>query len=271
MEVYNNTFIDNQNYTWPIMSRGGSCVIFSNTAVGFNNFCGFFNYRNTDPFQPWSGVTGINPWDSNDPTLYLSGTHGGANNSTTLVVSGANWTANQWVGYTVNNTNSGRFSIITGNTANTISTHSPKDLSAMTFNTGDHFTIYKCIYALDQVGRGSGDLVQGDGPPYGWIANLATGQANWPRESAEPCYVWGNTLNGNVGTANNSGYPNIQENRDFFNNTAKPGYTPYVYPHPLTGMTNSSGSNTNSNGGGGTTNNAWPSPPTGLKVINHTP
>ena len=26
----------------------------------------------------------------------------------------------------------------------------------------------------------------------------------------------------------------IQENRDFYNDTPRPGYTPYVYPHPLT-------------------------------------
>jgi hypothetical protein len=51
-------------------------------------------------------------------------------------------------------------------------------------------------------------------------------------------YVWGNTLNGvpiNIG----SGYPNIQENRDFFNGIPKPGYTPLVYPHPLAAVQNS--------------------------------
>jgi len=26
----------------------------------------------------------------------------------------------------------------------------------------------------------------------------------------------------------------LQENRDFYNDRPKPGYTPYVYPHPLT-------------------------------------
>jgi hypothetical protein len=30
--------------------------------------------------------------------------------------------------------------------------------------------------------------------------------------------------------------PTMQENRDFYNNTPKPGYKPYIYPHPLTGL-----------------------------------
>ena len=34
VEVYGNTFIDNNNYDWPTMLRGGTGVIFSNTATG---------------------------------------------------------------------------------------------------------------------------------------------------------------------------------------------------------------------------------------------
>jgi hypothetical protein len=38
-------------------------------------------------------------------------------------------------------------------------------------------------------------------------------------------------LNGSV-TPISCGYPNIRENRDFYN-SPKPGYTPLPYPHPL--------------------------------------
>ncbi|HEY4952008.1 MAG TPA: hypothetical protein VII71_01320, partial [Verrucomicrobiae bacterium] len=65
------------------------------------------------------------------------------------------------------------------------------------------------------------------------VVNSKTGTAGWPHEVSEPLYVWGNTLNGNP-TGLSSGYPNIQENRDFFNNTPKPGYVPFTFPHPLT-------------------------------------
>lgn len=47
-------------------------------------------------------------------------------------------------------------------------------------------------------------------------------------------YIWNNTYNGSLVKAkvNSSDTNVIQENRDFFS-TQKPGYTPYIYPHPL--------------------------------------
>lgn len=78
---------------------------------------------------------------------------------------------------------------------------------------------YPC---LDQVGRTSD--TDGDG-----IQEL------------EPLYEWNNTINGeNVdvsisdhGCDNPSIYDHIQEGRDYFNDTPRPGYVPYVYPHPI--------------------------------------
>jgi hypothetical protein len=150
-----------------------------------------------------------------------------------LVVSTAKWTVTQWAGYTVNDTNTGRYCLIVGNTSNTMIMEYPKDLAPITFATGDHFTIYHCYPALDQVGIGSGDLLVGDGPPYGLLYNATTGTNTWPHQISEPLYVWGNTLNG-ANAEIGSGYPNILVNRDFFNDTVKPGYTPFTYPHPLT-------------------------------------
>jgi hypothetical protein len=59
-------------------------------------------------------------------------------------------------------------------------------------------------------------------------------------QSHEPLYEWNNTINGEnmdislfnyFGCSTIEGH--IQENRDFYNDTQRPGYTPYVYPHPL--------------------------------------
>jgi hypothetical protein len=47
-------------------------------------------------------------------------------------------------------------------------------------------------------------------------------------QSADPAYVWGN--DGSM--AVDSGSSNVQAGRDFILG-AKPGYSPYVYPHPL--------------------------------------
>ena len=56
----------------------------------------------------------------------------------------------------------------------------------MTFNSGDGYEIYKLLVALDQPGRGKGDLLA-DGNP------VATGV--WPRQALEPVYAWGNNYN----------------------------------------------------------------------------
>lgn len=50
-----------------------------------------------------------------------------------------------------------------------------------------------------------------------------------------PVYAWNNTKNGVSAGVSPTNYGNvIRENRDYYN-SSKPGYTPYTYPHPLTG------------------------------------
>jgi hypothetical protein len=247
-EIYDNTF----NYSpsapnypyWTIANiRGGSGVIFSNTVNGYTSIVGLRNFRSTDAYcgqwSPFCGASGTDPWDSNSPTLYLSGTSSAPNGSSYLQVSGANWTNNQWVGYTLTNASSGYFSPVNSNSANTmyfltdglIQSHPP-----MTFNTGDHFKLYFVYATLDQPGRGSGDFVRDNGQDSNGnliTINTATGMPSWPREVLEPFYCWSNNLNGAVGEVASS-YPGIQAGRDFYNDTPKPGYLQFTYPHPLT-------------------------------------
>lgn len=91
---------------------------------------------------------------------------------------------------------------------------------------------HKC---LDQVGAGVClDQVRGANPPI----NQRTGTPFWPNQQSEPVYVWSNTW---TPVPNNPGHhivgndPVIVVGRDIIDNgnTPKPGYTPYVYPHPL--------------------------------------
>jgi hypothetical protein len=257
-EIYGNTFTCAQGSPlYPIyaalMIRGGSGVIFSNTATGYNGLLALRNYRYTCSYygqwDPLGGANGLSSYDSNSPASYLSGTSSSPNGSTYLQVAGANWTPNQWYGYAVLNTNSGAFSTIISNTPNTIyyigSTPATAGLVActlLTFNTGDHFQIRQVYAALDQPGRGSGNLLQDQGLVNGILLtiNTAVGIASWPNQSLEGIYCWANTLNG-AHSEESSLYPGIQAGRDFFNDTPKPGYTPFVYPHPLVS------SNTNNN------------------------
>jgi hypothetical protein len=190
-------------------------------------------FRELWPYPMFNGANGDSPWDLNDtegngtnvpdhrPHLHASGRHTGANASSgTLVSSGAGWRPNQWVGYMVTNTTQSTprgmhlCSRILSNTSDTIvyDTQTP-DNQPKTFNTGDGFAIYKLLVALDQPGRGKGDLLAGN-PPY----NTVTGGSNWPHQALEPIYAWNNAING-VPVKVGSTYPTLQENRDYYNQT----------------------------------------------------
>jgi hypothetical protein len=69
------------------------------------------------------------------------------------------------------------------------------------------------------------------------ITNSVTGTASWPRQQLEPLYAWNNTwtpVPNNPGSLYGISAPTvIKLGTDFYDGIAKPGYTPYVYPHPL--------------------------------------
>jgi hypothetical protein len=77
---------------------------------------------------------------------------------------------------------------------------------------------YPC---LDQPGRGKGDL----------LSNYVPTPVGSTHQALEPIYGWNNILNGQDSPLY-SQVSVVAEGRDF-NNTVKPGYTAYSYPHPL--------------------------------------
>jgi hypothetical protein len=264
-EIYGNTFIcPPSEPMYPIFEacliRGGSGVLFSNTITGYGGLAALRNYRYTcsyyNEWDAFAGANGLSPYDSNDPTLYLTGTSSAPNGSTYLQVNGANWTPNQWYGYTVEDVNNGSFSVITANNANTIDYLGSSITNVgvvacgvLTFNTGDTFQIRRVYAALDQPGRGSGNLLQDEGLGPNSILvtiNALTGIASWPNQALDGIYSWGNTVNG-APSGLMSYYPTVQEGRDFYNNKAMPGYTPFVFPHPLESVTAATGSGTYTN------------------------
>jgi hypothetical protein len=223
IEVYNNTRI------WHLVQprsqlRSGTMLEFNNVWSGNKDSRSKTThltcYRQFRPFPLWGGANGNNRLDSNDTHgLYASGKHTGENNSDKLVVAGANWKVNQWVGYSITNTTQtaktrmGAFrpsSCITANTSDTITFARSDGFGGpnMTFNTGDGYEIYKLLTALDQPGRGKGDLLADKDP-------VAT--ASWPHQALEPVYSWRNTYSNSLQLDVGSPYPTIQENRDFYN------------------------------------------------------
>lgn len=243
-EIYKNTFNFKRIPAVAGISRSGAMVVYDNTWRGneLNRGKALKCFRQQYAFPPWGGANGNNPWDLNDSRgLYVSGKHDGADGSQKLVVAQAGWTPNQWVDYTLSNKATGRFSFITSNTSDTITylldSGFGHETGCMSFNKGDRFEIHKLLIALDQPGRGKGDLISGDNDkPF----NTTTKSSSWAHQALEPIYSWNNTYNDTTKLKISNGdppYPTLKENRDFYNETPMPGYKAYTYPHPLVSRT----------------------------------
>lgn len=259
IEVYNNDFHNSHIYN----TEDGGAVIFNmgqlrgGTGVWHDN--SFFGdlvggmeliaYRTRQPqVQSFGSADGGNPNDLNDtegngtnvpghsPFLYESGTHNGAIGLSILSDSEKNWTPNnKWAGYEIKNVTTGYMGLIRSSTATTIT----YDLYAsgqtgltMTFSPGDVYQIRRVLVPADGPGRGKGDLIHrdGNGDP----------DSGWAHDAPEPAYSWNNKYNGTtdidlVPHFNDGGVVTLLAGRDFINRTPMPGYTPYTYPHPLTG------------------------------------
>jgi hypothetical protein len=86
-----------------------------------------------------------------------------------------------------------------------------------------------------------GNQPGGQGYPCRDQIGRSTDSGRTTPQALEPLYEWDNTMNGAI-DADIILNPvmcdltavHIQEGRDFYNDTQRPGYSPYVYPHPLT-------------------------------------
>jgi hypothetical protein len=235
-EVYDVAFITTNINPNAIHCRGGSGVYFNNTAIGYGNFATLNCYRGAQTYPIWGVASGFNPWDSNQSGgPFWSGTYFGPNGAVTMTDTSQTWSTNELLGYSLTNVTSGRSSSIMSHNAHTITQwHEASQDGMMTFHNGDAYEIWKVNAALDMPGMGKGDAMNRSTPA-------------WPNEIIEGIYAWDNTLDGSTSAALmvSRKYPFIREGIHYFNQTQKPGYTPFTYPHPLT----------------------RPAPPTNLRVI----
>lgn len=232
VEVYNNTFTGIDTQSTVTYFRGGTGVIHHNTITGFTTFANFalIHFRSGTSFSPWGAADGTNPLDANAAGgPFATGTVERAG-PLTMTVAGTPWRTNQWAGYAVRRTtNLGglagqSFSQIQSNTANTITYKASIYQDSLQFSIGDRFEFQLVLHAMDQPGRSGGSLVSGEIPaaPRGWNDQVTS-----------PWYEWENYREGGADVSFESAYAGIRQNEHYLNNTEKPGYTPYAYPHPL--------------------------------------
>jgi hypothetical protein len=244
VEIYRNTWTATVSQTTNGMGlvRSGIMLFHDNSLSGYSPQ-GYGTatiplscFRMVEPFGVWPGADGTSVWDVNHPGgPFYSGSAASNSVGTTVTVAGnPNFTTNQWVNYSIKrtsnicNSNSLVFGLILSNTSNTIkytgNTGDPHSPPSLNFCTGDTFQIWKVDQALDQPGRARGSLITGYPP---------VPPAGWNDQVTEPCYSWGN-LDEFGHHVNFVGGGVVRAGEHFFNDTPMPGYTEYVYPHPLT-------------------------------------
>lgn len=183
--------------------RSGTGFVFGNTitstAGGFMpSAANMTVYRTVYADTPWGGCGGLNsldPWDTNDNTVYVSGTMTSGTSGLVLADSTKTWTTNQWATsgspYTIYDVTQGTGYIaeIASNTSNTITVQQPISESswynggAGNFQVGDSYEIIRSTICADQGGRGAGVYVSGSSPsPSGPLS-----------QALDPIYEWDDT------------------------------------------------------------------------------
>src|SRR5262249_10348884 len=140
--------------------------------------------------------------------------------------SSKNWPGNKWTNYQLSIAATGRNFLITGNDATTLNLREWGDPCCLqTITPGQTYRIGFVVQGFDQgcTGQATPNLNNQANPTPPATFNQTTGE----------CYSWNNVGEDGVHVNFRQTSPNILPGRDYFNDTQMPGYTPYVYPHPL--------------------------------------
>ena len=263
-EIYNN---DAQAYKADSggSARGGTVLFYNNTwctGTGCATIKPNFSldvYRELAVFgnkSVWRGADGTSPWDVNDngsgsPAAFGQAGHQYWSTSGTatcgtqtpssgqLLSSGTpSWTSNQWTGFGVTRTSDGKCSLITGNSSNTLFLVGNSGLtgnSETLWTIGDQYAIHRVLVAIDQSGRGQGDLLtkNSNGQAVntctnttGVSGNCTANTATWPRQLLDPCYSWNNRQGAthiDFTSSFSGGNATFKANRDYYNEASAVG------------------------------------------------
>jgi hypothetical protein len=227
-EAYKNTVscsIDGGSCQGLCSYRGGTGLCWGNTATAasgsnWNFAINFAVYRNVYNSGPWGYCGGLNaqdPWDTNDNTVYYSGTITTAS-GLTMTDASKSWTTNQFIPtgapYTVYDTTQGFMSEVASNTTDTITVRAPISESTWSaFANGDNYEVIGAKICADQGARGQGNYVSGSTPSPSSTLNQAL----------DPVYEWDDTIASLSSQATFQGTDRIIANRDYYTDNWKGG------------------------------------------------
>jgi len=200
MEYYGNTVncigasAACQNGT--VFFRSGTGYVFGNTLNAsdggyYNNIAGGVVYRTVfTAANGWGACGGSAAFDTNDGTVYYSGTT--STSGTTLTDPSKSWTTNQFIPtgapYSVYDTTQGWWAEIAANTSDTLTINGSIPEQTNSFNSGDSYEILRATVCADQLGRGAGNYVSGPTPS----------SASALKQALDPMYEWDDTVSGSV-------------------------------------------------------------------------
>lgn len=261
-EIYSNSFSNYRANSVVIELRGGTGVVYGNTASGSDNFCQLAYYRSCASAHSSSvdsyGVPGQgqsitftgNPTNNQIAGILVKTSYPFKSvytpNSNPTGLNGYGG-GNVVIGSTLLETLTNLYNCINQGPGSGV-TWAP----SASVDSGTGFNHDFLAIAI----TGGNTIVltnalDGNTDQYGYPANQQTGVIkSYPLSSSSflndqellPAYSWNNTLNGTNAEftlkddtlACNHNITNLVKlNRDYFVDTAMPGYTPLVFPHPL--------------------------------------
>jgi hypothetical protein len=203
--------------------RGGTGLCWGNTATVqgsafWNQVFDVAVYRtvyNNAPFGACGGLNSLDSWDTNDNTVYYSGTiTSTSNGNQTMTDTSENWSSNQFIPngapYSVNDTTHSFTAEISSNTANSLTMKGSIPEQANNFSPGDNYQIIRSTVCADQAGRGAGNYISGTSPSPSSALN----------EALDPIYEWNNSMQkaaSNFSTATGR----VIANRDYYTTNTK--------------------------------------------------
>jgi hypothetical protein len=119
------------------------------------------------------------------------------------------------------------FGDITANTATTLTLRDSiyQGNYSMVWAAGETYEINKVTLSMDMAGTSGGSDLGG--------VDLPSLPGGWNNQTVSACYEWSNTREGGANVDFATSYPILVAGTHYKNDTVKPGYTAFTYPHPL--------------------------------------